>query len=132
MRRHIILSRPLVRSVSLQIDTSRLEQEILLVKLSGNITRAEEQYTDEPFIHDLLRHGEKKMIVDLSCVDQMDSSGVQLLYECFSAVRKTGGELRFVGANARVARLFQITKLDAVLQFYLTIAGACESFPQIG
>jgi anti-sigma B factor antagonist len=95
--------------VSLQIETSQVEGEILLVKLSGSITRWGQRYTDEPLIEDLLHQGDKKLILDLSGIDEMDGSGVQLLYECFSAVRRAGGELRFVGANARVARLFQIT-----------------------
>jgi anti-sigma B factor antagonist len=118
--------------VSLQIETSQVEGEILLVKLSGSITRWGQRYMDKPFIEDLLQQDEKKLILDLSGLDQMDGSGVQLLYECFLAVRRAGGELRFVGANARVARLFQITRLDTVLPFYLTIASACERFPRTG
>ncbi len=68
------------------------------------------------------------MIVDLSAVDQMDSSGVQMLYEWFANLRRAGGELRLVGANARVARLFHITRLDTVLKFYPSIAQAAAPF----
>lgn len=118
--------------MNLQIDMSRIEREILLVKLSGNITGWGNQSNDEPFIQDLLHQGEKRLIVDLSGINQMDSSGVQLLYECFSLVQSAGGELRFSGASPRVARLFEITRLDAVLPFYLTIIGACERFPEPG
>lgn len=112
----------------LQIDTARIEGEILVVRLSGNITRWDGPYADELFIDGLLDKGEKKLIVDLTGVDQMDSSGVQFLYACDSAVRNAGAVLRFTGANARVARLFQITRLDAVLHFYPTIEAACEMF----
>jgi anti-sigma B factor antagonist len=69
------------------------------------------------------------VIVDLSGVEQMDSSGVQMLYEWFANLRRAGGELRLVGANARVARLFHVTRLDTVLKFYSSVAHARETFP---
>ncbi|MBZ5578100.1 MAG: STAS domain-containing protein [Acidobacteriia bacterium] len=118
--------------MSLKIETSRIDGEILLVRLSGSLTRWGEQSLDEPWIHDFLCRGEKKLIVDLSGIGPMDSSGVQLLYECFAAARSAGGELRLVGANTRVARLFQITRLNTVLPFHLTIASACEGFRMPG
>jgi anti-anti-sigma factor len=114
--------------VSLQIETSRTERGLLLIKLYGNITRWGDRFIDDSLIDVLVKQGERELIVDLSGVAQMDSSGVQMLYEWFANLRQAGGELHLVGANARVARLFRVTRLDTVLKFYSSIAQASDAF----
>lgn len=115
--------------MNLQIETLRIDGDLLLIKLCGNITRWGDRFNDGSLIDVLVNQGERRVIVDLSGVEQMDSSGVQILYEWFASLRRSGGELRLVGANARVARLFRMTRLDTVLKFYPSIAQAREAFP---
>jgi anti-sigma B factor antagonist len=114
--------------VGLQIHTTRIEPGIVIVLLSGTVTRCAEPSWNELFIHDLLEQGERKLILDLTGIERMDSSGVQMMYACYSAAQNVGGELRFVGANSRVARLFEMTRLDLVLPFYSTIDAALRDF----
>ena len=110
----------------LEFRTSRIEPGIAVVHLSGTIMLWPEGRID--VINNLLQQGERKLILDLSGVEHMDSSGAELMFECFNTVKKAGGELRFACPKARVARLFQITRLDTILPFFATIAAACESF----
>ena len=112
--------------MSLQFQTSKMEPGITVVQLSGSILLWPEGQID--VITDLLKQNERKFIVDLSGVEHMDSSGAELMFECFNTVKKAGGELRFANAKPRVARLFQITRLDTVLPIFPTMAAACESF----
>jgi anti-sigma B factor antagonist len=112
--------------VSLQIETTRVEPDVIIVQLSGNITLVPEDQVSEPFVGDLLDTRPKTLIFDLTNVEHMDSSGVQLMVQCSTAVRKSGGELRLAGANPRVARLFQITRLDSILPLFPSVATACE------
>ena len=114
--------------MSLQIHVSKIEPDILVVQLSGSVTLMPESQISDPFVHDLLENQEKKLIFDLSGVEHMDSSGVQLMVQCSAAARKAGGQLRLAAATPRVARLFQITRLDSVLPLYPTVAAACEGF----
>ena len=114
--------------MSLQIHTSKIEPDILLVHLSGSITLWPEGQIAQPFIQDLLDGPERKLIFDLAGVDHMDSSGVQLMIQCVSAVRKAGGELRLAGASSKVARLFQITRLDTIVPLFPTVALASAGF----
>ena len=113
--------------MSLQIEISRCEPEVVLVKLSGHLTRWDQRFIDDRFMDDLLCRGGQRLIIDLSAVDQIDGSGAHVLYEWSSVVRKAGGELRVAGANARVSRLFRLKHLDTVLRFYLSIAQASET-----
>jgi len=114
--------------VSLRSHTSRIEPDIVVVQLSGNVTLLTENQIADPFVNELLDQNERKLVLDLSGVEHMDSSGVQLMVQCSTAVKKAGGELRLAAANARVARLFQITRLDSILPLYPTVSSACEGF----
>ena len=42
--------------------------------------------------------------------------------------KEVGRQLRFASAGANVIRLFKNTRLDTVLPFDPTVAGACEHF----
>lgn len=112
--------------MSLNYQTSRVEPGIMVVQLTGTILLWPEGQID--IINELLDRNEKKLIVDLSGIEHMDSSGAELMFECFNAVSNAGGELRFAAAKPKVARLFQITRLDTILPFFPTLEAAVASF----
>ena len=114
--------------MSLQIHTSKIEPDIVVVRLTGNITLLPENQVNDPFVNELLEDGARKLILDLAGVEHMDSSGVQLMVQCSAAVQKAGGQLRLAAANARVGRLFQITRLDSILPLYPSVTLASEGF----
>jgi anti-anti-sigma factor len=120
------------RLVNLQIHTSNVEPDIVVVHLTGNVTLLPENQINNPFVNELLEQQARKLILDLTAVEHMDSSGVQLMVQCSSAVQKAGGQLRLAGANERVARLFQITRLDSILPLYPSIAQASQDFSSAG
>lgn len=114
--------------MSLEAQVSRIEPDVIVVHLSGTITAWPDSEMGLPCLNELLRQNEKKVVVDLTGVENMDSSGMQLMLDCSTAVRAAGAELRLAGANPRVARLFHVTHLDSVLPFFPTVAVACENF----
>ena len=113
--------------MNLQIQTTRIEPDIVVVQLSGSITSGSENIV-EPLVKDLLDQDEKKLIFDLTVVEQIDSTGANIIIRCFLAARKAGAGLRVGGAIGKVARVFKITRLDAVIPCYPTLAAACEAF----
>ena len=112
--------------MNLQFSTSRVEPGIVVVQLAGSILLWPQGHIC--VIKELLEQNERRLILDLSGVEHMDSSGAELMFECFNTVTQAGGELRFASPKPRVARLFQITRLDTILPFFPTVAAACESF----
>ena len=54
----------------------------------------------------------KRLMVDLSGVPYMDSSGVGTLVEVFRRVTAYKGKMVLFGLNPRVRSVFEITKLD--------------------
>ena len=92
------------------VQEVREEDGVVLVKLAGEIdmhrTPEVMQAVDEH-----MRSKPKRVVVDLSEVDYMDSSGVGTLVHLFRQVNSNGGKLILVKPNERVRSVFEITRL---------------------
>lgn len=64
----------------------------------------------------------KRVILDLSGVGYMDSSGVGTMVELKRLVERGGGKVVLTGMQPRVRSVFEITKLDK----FFTIANSVE------
>lgn len=65
-----------------------------------------------------------RIIVDLSGVPYMDSSGLASLVKLLSRSRKKGIPVSLAGLTERVRSLFEITRLEKVFEMHATIAEA--------
>lgn len=66
------------------------------------------------------------VVVDLSAVDFMDSSGLNVLVGAVRATRPTGGAIRVVAASRNLRQLFEVTGLHKILDLHETVASACR------
>lgn len=64
--------------------------------------------------------GHGAMVLDLSAVEFMDSSGLGALVSCLKRMG-TRGSLAVVGAKGAVARLFQLTRMDRVFSLHADV-----------
>jgi len=111
----------------LQIETRRIEPDITVLTLTGKISLGRESQRIETLVHDLLRASERRIVLDISRVDHLDSTGIGILAYCYGTVNRIGGELRIAGANGKVLHLLQITRLDGVLPLCDSVEAACTS-----
>lgn len=116
--------------MGLKVQTSRIEPDIVVVRLSGSMTLDEADEV-KSLISVLLQRGEKKLILELSGIKRIDSVGGMGLVRCFFASREAGACLRVAGASLSVSRVFQITQVDTLIEFYPSVDAACEHFPGI-
>jgi anti-sigma B factor antagonist len=65
-----------------------------------------------------------RVILDLSGVSFMDSTGLTELIRAHKRLAAAGGELRTVVVGDRIRRLFEITKLDQIFATFPTVAAA--------
>ncbi len=81
-----------------------------------------------PFVRERLdeavREGRTNLVVDLTGVRFLDSTGLGVLVGRLKLTRSLGGSLRLVGTDARVLKVFAITGLDKVFEIYPTLAEA--------
>ena len=72
----------------------------------------------------LVNEGRVKLVLDLSGVDFLDSTGLGMIVSALKRARTHGGDLRIVCTEARITRLFEITGLDKALTVMPTVDAA--------
>jgi anti-sigma B factor antagonist len=73
---------------------------------------------------ELLHSGVHTVVVDLSDVGFLDSTGLGALVEARAATNEVGGSLPLVCSHERIIKLFTITGLDGVFAIHPTVAEA--------
>ena len=101
---------------------------ISVVDVSGRITLGEGSSSVRDALRDLISKGEKKVLLNLSEVSYIDSSGIGELVAGYTTLSNQGGTLKLVGLNKRVKDLLQITKLYTVFDVHEDEAHALRSF----
>ena len=71
--------------------------------------------------------GATRLVVDLSGVDFLDSTGLSVLVKALKRVRDADGALDVVVTAERVNKVFRITGLDQVIPVHASLADALAS-----
>jgi len=100
-----------------------------LVDLIGKLTSFEGQAFREA-IGRLLGQGYSNIILNLTALDYLDSSGVGELVRNYVAVVKKGGTMKVVGLAPKIEEILKITQLYQVFPEFPDEASALESFPE--
>lgn len=75
----------------------------------------------------LLQDGSHDVVVDLSGVSFLDSTGLGALVAARTVADDAGGSLPLVCTHARILKLFAITGLDGVFDIHATVDDAVRS-----
>lgn len=105
---------PKVPAAELALKTEKKNGEQASLHCSGRINSATSELLQET-IRALIpktRH----IVLDLSGVSYVDSSGLGAIVSIYLAVSRAGGELKIANAQPRIRDLFQVTKLAAVFE----------------
>jgi len=100
-----------------------------LVDVAGRLTSFEGQAFRDA-IQRLLLHGHRNIVLNLTGLDYLDSSGVGELVRNYLAVVKKGGAMKVVGLAPKVDEILKITQLYQVFPEFPDEASALESFPE--
>lgn len=65
-----------------------------------------------------------RLLVDLSGVSYVDSSGLAVLIDAMQKVQKYGGTFGVIGMQESVRSIFEIAKLDQVFRIFPTVEAA--------
>jgi anti-sigma B factor antagonist len=108
------------------IQIERLDRGVL--SLRGPLTME----NVPPFLNAVRREGAPTMILDFSGVPYMDSSGLGSLVSAYTSCAKAGRRIAITGVNARVLKVFEITKVEQVFLMFPTLSDALEAFTNAG
>ena len=69
-------------------------------------------------IVDLVGQGHTKLVLDLSRVDFMDSSGLGALLSSVKTVSASGGRLVVCGVGGNLVNIFKLTKIEKIMPIF--------------
>lgn len=107
----------------------RQADKVSLVEVSGRLTSFEAQ-TFREAIQRLLRQGNNNIVLNLTGLEYLDSSGIGELVRNYLAVVKKGGAIKVVGLAPKVGEILKVTQLYQVFPEFPDEESALESFPK--
>ena len=76
---------------------------------------------------DRLKRGNRRLVLDLSRVEMMDSMGLTVLISVTRALARGEGHMALAGLTSAVRKLMEITSLDQVFAIHPDVASARAS-----
>lgn len=101
---------------------------VSVVDLTGHLTSLAQGALHDT-IAALLEQGRKSILLNLSGLEYVDSSGIGDLVRNYLAVVKAGGEMKVVGLTPRIEEIMKITQLYQVFPDFQDEQSALRSFP---
>ena len=99
----------------LETEVFKFEPDIIGISCSGRFTLGNRLSEMEGLMNSLLGDGVRKLVLDLTDVEFVDSAGLGVIMRMSGEVEQLGGQLRISGANDQVKRLFDITHTGTIL-----------------
>ena len=102
--------------------------EIAVVSLSGNMVGECESDVLHQEIEKLVREDRLRIVLNMGDVDWMGSLCIGAIMREIISVRKKGGDMHLSGLSKKVRRIFEITKLNGIINIYSTTKAAVDGF----
>jgi anti-sigma B factor antagonist len=111
--------------------SERIIGDVAVVDITGRVTSGDGAELLRDKINSLLHQGRRKLLLNLSGVDYLDSAGLGEIVGTFATVRRQGGTLKLLGLTSRIRDLLSITKLLTVFETFDAEAEAVRSFSSV-
>lgn len=108
--------------------TSREEGGVVILEPKGKIMGGPDATVLHDQLHDFIAQDKKKVVIDLSKVEWMNSTGLGILISGLTTLRNNGGELKLANVTDKIESLLTITKLITVFEHYDSVDDAVKSF----
>jgi anti-sigma B factor antagonist len=102
--------------------------DVTILDLSGAVRMGEGAVSLRNAIRGLVDQGNKKILLNLGGVKNIDSSGIGELIANYTTISRDGGQLKLLSLTEKIQNLLVITKLLTVFDSYDTEAEALNSF----
>jgi anti-sigma B factor antagonist len=111
----------------LEIQTRSVEPDVVVLEIKGRLTMGRECQQLEWSTEALVKENKKKIILDLSGVSMIDSTGVGIIVMSAGQIKQAGGQLR-VCAQGHVEKVLKLTSVDQVVGLHPTMDAAAAGF----
>lgn len=107
---------------------TREDGGVTVITVRGDLVIGDAESTFKKTVIQLLEEGRVNLLVDLSAVGFLDSSGLGALVRALTQSQKEGGQAKLLGAGPQIRKLLQMTRLDSVFELHDDMEAAVSSF----
>ena len=100
----------------------------VIIELKGKLVGGSLSDRMNRTLDSLLAQGKKNIVVDLSGITILNSSGMGILISGYSKVNNNGGVLKLANITNKIQGLLSITKLNSIFEIYNSTDEAVKSF----
>src|ERR1051325_8956708 len=100
-----------------KVETRNVHDSVAVIALGGEVDVYTSPRLKQEMV-DLLNKGTVKLVIDLSAVEYLDSTGLGVLIGGLKRAREREGDLRLICDNLRILRIFEITGLTKIFDIY--------------
>jgi len=111
-----------------ETKTRRVDPDITVFEISGRLNLGNLLQSAENAIRSLIDGGVRKLVIDLSALTAIDSSGIGMLISCAGQIDQLGGQMRVAAAQGSVLKILQTVHLDRIIPLDADLALACRNF----
>jgi len=108
--------------------SDREQNGIVILEPNGKIMGGPDATLLNDKLHEIIEAGKKQVVIDLSQVDWMNSTGLGILISTLTTLRNNDGELKLANVTEKIQSLLVITKLAPVFDSFDTIDDAVKAF----
>lgn len=108
--------------------SDRLENGVAVLEPAGKIMGGPDATLLHEKLHEHIEKGVKKVVIDLTKVDWVNSTGLGILISALTTMKNNGGELKLANVTEKIHSLLTITKLVTVFESYESVESALENF----
>jgi anti-anti-sigma factor len=112
------------------IISNETENDILIVKIDGEIGKEEEQSIRDHF-EDIFKRNIKKVIIDASNIQYLGSSTLGLFSKIHQQAATNGARMIFADLSPFVKKIFKITTFDKYFIIKYSIKDAADDLNKI-
>ncbi|UCH64652.1 MAG: STAS domain-containing protein [Ignavibacterium sp.] len=102
--------------------------EAVILELKGNVMGGDDTKIFNEQLHKLIEEDKKQVVIDLSSVKFMNSSGLGMLIGGLTTLKKADGTLKLARVTDKIESLLIITKLITIFDSYDNVDEAVQSF----
>jgi anti-sigma B factor antagonist len=110
-----------------ETKTHRVEPDITVFEISGRLNLGNLLQSAENAVLSLIDSGARKLVIDLTGLTAIDSSGIGMLISCAGHMDQMGGQMRLAGAHGAVGRILETVHMDRIVPLDADLALACGS-----
>ncbi len=100
----------------------------IVIKLNGKVMGGPDAKTFRNDLAKLIEEEKKNVVVDLSNVKFMNSSGLGILIGGLKKMNEAGGDLKICGATDRIKSLLMVSQLTKIFDTHETLDEALAAY----